>query len=444
MVGGGTLAAVACHAASSRHGAEQWHYTLTWDAARTTLRGELSAPAGVRLEPPLAGDAGPFLFASADAAAAPPGSLRWSVDLQETAAKLDDADLLLARGRGFVGGLATLLWLPDDAADDVAFTLRVQPPAGQAFVCACAGDGTDGWRGTLGDLRAGPSCAFGALAVRSLQVAGVHVTMAEPDARSPTATTALDAHVKECAGAVASWYGAFPVERLLLLVLPTHGAAVASGSARGAGGASIRLYVPRHLGPAQYADDWVLIHEMVHLAMPSLPPEHHWLEEGSATYFEPLIQVQARRVRAVDAWAAMLSDYQQGLADPAAGGLDGDDSWGRTYYGGALFCLLADLRIRERTNGARSLGDAMRALPAAGANLLTQSGIEAVLARGDAATGTTVLRELYDAMGRRPLAVDLAALWRELGVRLVDGRAVFDDTAPRAWLRSALMAADRR
>lgn len=452
---GGLFAAAACQLANTRRDDGPWRYELTWDAARSTLRGTVSAPAGVQLELPDDGDAMPFVFDRSDEAATT-NVRRWSLDLDVAAAAINDVDRLAARGRGFVGGLASLLWLPHDAPDEATFTLRVMPPPGQTFVCAAdsidaadaaaidANVGDDGWRGTLGDLRAGPACAFGEIAVRHVEAAGVRITLAEPDPRSAAATAALDAHVRDCANAVAAWYGTFPVDRLLLLVVPTRGPMVGSGAARGFGGASIRLDAPRHLGAKQYARDWVLIHEMVHLAMPSLPPAHHWLEEGSATYLEPWIQLQAGRVRAADAWTAMLSEYAQGLAEPAAGGLDDDSSWGRTYYGGALFCLLADLRIRERTHGARSLRDAMRALPAAGANLRTESGIDAVLALGDAATGTTVLRELYEAMGRQPMALDLDALWRELGVRLVDGRAVFDDAAPRALLRAALFAAAAR
>jgi hypothetical protein len=39
----------------------------------------------------------------------------------------------------------------------------------------------------------------------------------------------------------------------------------------------------------------------------------------------------------------------RGEPGPGDGGLDDTDSWGRTYWGGALFCLLADVRFRERT-----------------------------------------------------------------------------------------------
>ena len=53
---------------------------------------------------------------------------------------------------------------------------------------------------------------------------------------------------------------------------------------------------------------------------------------------------------------------------PAAGdrGLDYTPTWGRTYWGGALFCLLADIDIRKRTSNRFGLQDALRAIVAAG------------------------------------------------------------------------------
>jgi hypothetical protein len=43
-------------------------------------------------------------------------------------------------------------------------------------------------------------------------------------------------------------------------------------------------------------------------------------------------------------------------------------------------------------------------------------------------------------MGERAYDVDLGSLWRKLGVRLVSGKAVFDDAAPLAALRRSMTA----
>ena len=46
-------------------------------------------------------------------------------------------------------------------------------------------------------------------------------------------------------------------------------------------------------------------------------------------------------------------------------GLDNTHTWGRTYWGGAMFCLLADVEIRRRTHNRRGLQDAGVHRPAA-------------------------------------------------------------------------------
>jgi hypothetical protein len=67
--------------------------------------------------------------------------------------------------------------------------------------------------------------------------------------------------------------------------------------------------------------------------------------------------------------------------------------------------------------------------------------IERALAVGDEAVGVPVLSELYERQRAAPLAPDLAALGKELGVALLAGHAQFDDTAPLADVRRAITAA---
>ncbi|MEO6597558.1 MAG: hypothetical protein ABIP94_22675, partial [Planctomycetota bacterium] len=142
-------------------------------------------------------------------------------------------------------------------------------------------------------------------------------------------------------------------------------------------------------------------------------------------------------------WAEMLSNYAQGLPAPGAGGLDHDPSWGRTYYGGATFCLLADVEIRRRTDNRKSLQDVMRAVLESHGNITRMGQIEPILQTGDQATGTRVLTELYANMRDQPQPREIDSLWQSLGVRLENGRAVFDDEAPLAFVRRALILGNR-
>ncbi|HWQ37056.1 MAG TPA: hypothetical protein VNM24_00390 [Burkholderiales bacterium] len=61
-----------------------------------------------------------------------------------------------------------------------------------------------------------------------------------------------------------------------------------------------------------------------------------------------------------------------------------------------------------------------------------------MLAAGDRATGTSVLRELYREMSDKPMPLDLERLWRELGVSLAAGEVHYDEEAPLAEIRRAI------
>jgi len=132
------------------------------------------------------------------------------------------------------------------------------------------------------------------------------------------------------------------------------------------------------------------------------------------------------------------STTRQGLPAVGDGGLDRTHTWGRTYWGGSLFCLVADVRIRERTANAHSFEDVLRALAASGADVESHWEIARVLDTGDRATGTDVLASLYGEMALAPGTVDLASLWKQLGVGVDGDRVKFDDTAPLASVRRGI------
>jgi hypothetical protein len=130
-----------------------------------------------------------------------------------------------------------------------------------------------------------------------------------------------------------------------------------------------RVYVGQLTSDTDLKNDWVMRHEMVHYAFPSMPEEHHWIEEGIATYVEPLARLEAGEIGAVKVWGDLVEGLPYGLPGPGDEGLDYTHTWGRTYWGGAMFCLLADVRIRRETHDRYGLRDALRAIVNAGGNI---------------------------------------------------------------------------
>jgi hypothetical protein len=243
--------------------------------------------------------------------------------------------------------------------------------------------------------------------------------------------------IERCANVVAAYYGRFPARHTRLLVVPRAGRGVSGGRARGHRGAALRITIGEDATEAELARDWVLVHEMTHLAFPSVPARHHWVEEGLATYVEPIARAHAGLIDPSVVWGELAAGLPQGLPQAGDRGLDHTPTWGRTYWGGALFALLADVEIRRRTENRAGLQDSLRAILATG-NIETSAPLERLLEIGDRATGVPVLAELYARMKADPAPVDLDTLWLELGVRRDGRRAHLDDAAPLAAARRAI------
>lgn len=244
--------------------------------------------------------------------------------------------------------------------------------------------------------------------------------------------------VASSARAVTVYYEQFPVSHLRVRVRFFDGRGVRGGRTTGWDGASISIAVGRSSTASDFTEDWVLPHEMVHLAFPSVPDAHHWIEEGSATYVEPIARARAGDLTPEKVWGDLVEGLPQGLPQRGDRGLDFTPTWGRTYWGGALFCLLADIEIRKRTGNTKGLEDAFRAVLKAGGTIESEWPLRRALETGDRAIGMAVLRELYEKMKATPAPVDLDALWKELGVERRNGKTEFNDGAPLASIRKAI------
>ena len=246
--------------------------------------------------------------------------------------------------------------------------------------------------------------------------------------------------VQSAAEAVATYYGRYPVPRVQIRIIPVDGSGVRHGQTFGYDGGLIKIRVGKQTQAVELANDWMLTHEMVHLSFPSMADEHHWIEEGIAVYVEPIARIHAKQMSAEQMWADLMRDMPKGLPQEGDRGLDHTHSWGRTYWGGALFCLVADVEIRKQTHNQKGLQDALRGILEAGGDITHDWELAQALKNGDQMTGTTVLSDLYSKWKDKPVNVDLASLWKELGIA-ADGKSVrLAEDAPMAAMRRAITA----
>lgn len=279
---------------------------------------------------------------------------------------------------------------------------------------------------------------------RELQIDNVDMHVELADTQFTRGPEPILAWIRRSADIVTHYYGDFPTRRLRIRVQSIDGDGVRGGQTFGRDGGFIRLRVGRDVTDAQLVDDWVLVHEMIHLALPDVGEEHAWLSEGISTYVEGIARAQAGNRTVQDVWFEQFQSMPKGLPQAGDRGLDNTHTWGRTYWGGALFCLEADVQIHSRTHNRFGLQDALRAVARASGGLSADWPVERVFTTGDQAVGVRVLEELYAQMKDAPRAPDLDALWHELGVSPAERSLQLRDDAPLADVRKAIMRPEKR
>jgi hypothetical protein len=220
----------------------------------------------------------------------------------------------------------------------------------------------------------------------TLKVSGSVIDVTLPAESMKLSRNDLLGWVRGAANAVATYYGRFPVPHLTLRIRSSYGSAIRHGVTYPTDGGLILISVGRDADLAATKDDWVLVHEMIHLAFPSMPDEQHWIEEGISTYVEPVARVRVGLMPLDELWRTFIRDMPKGEPESGDKGLDNTHTWGRTYWGGAMFCLVADVRIRERTGNRKSLQDALRGIVRGGGNITEDWNIEKTLHRHNCAS----------------------------------------------------------
>jgi predicted metalloprotease with PDZ domain len=351
-------------------------------------------------------------------------TVRYAVDLDALAAACGDMDCARRVGGAVLGPASVWMLRPSPSGDAV---MRVDVR------------GRDGARFATG-LRRAPGGGF-ALHARELGEASYTAFGDFRRVRAPVSGATLDVvllgapltmgdadtvgWIQAAADCVARLFGRFPVDATVFVVPAHHGDEVVFGRVLSLAGASVILLFGSEARPASMHADWVAVHELFHLATPSFVGEAHWLEEGLATYYEPVLRERAGWMPEEELWRHFAQEMPRGLRkDGAPLSIEDRDDVDSTYWGGALFAFLADVRIRKATHGDKSLDDVLRAALVQLGDATHGARLADFVRVGDAATGTGVLADLVAHFARGGERPDLDRIWHELGVDAPPGGKV--------------------
>ncbi|MDX1434074.1 MAG: hypothetical protein R3286_16650 [Gammaproteobacteria bacterium] len=373
-------------------------------------------------------------------------SAAYRVDLAAMARDEANLESALVSGDSLLAVGSAWLLAPERAGG-ASGTLRVRVDTARGVDFATAQPDVDGrFEIADADLVQSGFSAFGRFDRLTLQAPGRGAAPADFEVVILDGALDLDrdvlvAWIDDSARALAEFWGGFPAPGMTIFVLPRAASGgVPFGRVMSGGGVSMVLVVGEHATRAELYDDWVLVHELVHVGTPFVRGAF-WLSEGLATYFEPLIRARWGRQRDTDMWHEFAREMPRGAAVLGGSGLaaGGFRGW---YWGGALLFLLADVELRRGSDGRLGLEDCLRDVHRRVGNYAARMHAAELAAACDALAGRAVLAPLMRRHAYAANAVDLDALWRELGVVATDGGVRLDDDAPLAWVRRAIVAGD--
>jgi len=224
---------------------------------------------------------------------------------------------------------------------------------------------------------------------------------------------------------------------LLVLVPMPQRRGIAYGRTVPGGGPTVMIEVGAGLDQRRLFDDWVLVHELIHTGMAFIRGRSTWFMEGAATYVEPIIRARAGWKTEEEVWREWVDNMPKGVQafSSSMANARGQEN----YWAGATFMLLADVSLRRATNGAKGLEDCLAGVLWSGLDGARRATIVDYAAACDRVTATAVMSGLVERHFINAERVDLAALWKDLGISLVAGRIALDDNAPSARWRKLIV-----
>ena len=370
-------------------------------------------------------------------------------DLSAFAGAVDSTSVAVMRGNGTLSVLGGWLLEPRGYDRVPIIDIRMATGPGLVFAAGLPKVG-DAWRLAGTSVRFAGYTALGHLTYRELAVplpgslrpgqprANGVLRVALLDGISEAGRAELFDWVERTAEAESNYWQGFTARQALLGLVPSASRrGVGFGRSVSGGGATVMVEVGTDIDRRRLFSDWVLVHEFIHTGMPYIRGRGTWFMEGAATYVEPIIRARVGWKSEEEVWRQWVDNMPQGVAAFAAGLTNA--SGRQNYWAGATFMLLADLAIRRASNGAKGLEDCLGGVLWSGVDGTQRMGVVDYATACDRATGTTAMSALVDRHFTKAEAVDLTALWKELGISVVGDRIALDDGAPAAQWRKMIV-----
>jgi hypothetical protein len=364
------------------------------------------------------------------------GKGRFIYELGAFAKAEDDMGSAMPFGDAVLVTPGFLLPLPETERA-VMLRFRLHVPAGARVVTALRPDKDGYYQVPLLRLDEAGPLILGTVDAKAIP-GDPALTLAVPSGAMQIPNEQLAAWVSAVAESNRRFWARSPTDGGLVLLIPSPRGGVPFGRVLSLGGAVVTVLVGTQATPQDLYDDWVLVHEFIHLGSPLMRDTGAWLNEGIATFYEPVLRARAGWKSEDEVWREWISSMPRGM--PAITGIGLENAGrGGIYWGGALFVLMAEIESLQASGGKIGFSDCLRSVLAEGADVTAKWPTMKLLDRCDALLGKTVIAALAKQHIEKGSAMDLDRLWQRLGVSMDGDRVRYDDSAELAWLRPLII-----
>jgi hypothetical protein len=364
------------------------------------------------------------------------GKGRFTYELGAFAKAEDDMGSAMPFGDAVLVTPGFLLPLPETERA-VMLRFRLHVPAGARVVTALRPDKDGYYQVPLLRLDEAGPLILGTVDAKAIP-GDPALTLAVPSGAMQIPNEQLAAWVSAVAESNRRFWARSPTDGGLVLLIPSPRGGVPFGRVLSLGGAVVTVLVGTQATPQDLYDDWVLVHEFIHLGSPLMRDTGAWLNEGIATFYEPVLRARAGWKSEDEVWREWISSMPRGM--PAITGIGLENAGrGGIYWGGALFVLMAEIESLQASGGKIGFSDCLRSVLAEGADVTAKWPTMKLLDRCDALLGKTVIAALAKQHIEKGSAMDLDRLWQRLGVSMDGDRVRYDDSAELAWLRPLII-----
>lgn len=360
---------------------------------------------------------------------------KYQIDLAEFADALDDLDVAMRRQRSIV--LSPDVFLP--TSNEVAqHRLFIANDFGVKHLTAYDQDKEGAYIFSRWQLRNSGPFILGQFSQTEIPGQdGMKVALLQGEMKASPGQ--LFTWIADLAKSNSRFWGKPPVPNALVILAPSHRSGLSGGKVLGGSGAVVLIQVGQDTDPHSLYEEWVGVHELLHLGTPLSRDKGVWFNEGLATYFEPILRYRAGWKSEDEIWQEWLRDMPRGYDAIGKSGLAPSGRRG-AYWGGALFMLLADIELRKASQGQSGMEDCLKAILHHMGGAPGQALIGDMLNLCDQDLGNKVMSNLGRKYIDQGTSMDFEALWRDLGVSRNDqGNIIYNNNAPLAWVRSYIV-----